>query len=139
MSTTQIKHKLAVLFLVGLITQPTWAGNPYQDDMAFAFGNTAVSGDVGDMALLSDQEMMATEGHFGFFGALGGLSIGLWTYGGHLVGGGAHSWSNALATIGGSTLGGAVGGPMAPLVRYSLSRMGAGLGLTTGWMNSHGW
>ena len=136
--STQIKHKFAVLFLIGLIAQPAWAGNPYQDDMAFAFGDAAMSGDLSGMALLSDQEMMATEGSFGFLGVLSGLGIGLWTYCGHLAGGGEPSWSSAIATIGGSTLGGAVGGPMAPFVRYSLSRMGGGLGFATGLMNSHG-
>ena len=60
----KIKHLFAVLLLVGFAAQPALAENFNQDDMAFAFGNVAVSSDLGDMALLSSQEMMETEGEF---------------------------------------------------------------------------
>ena len=68
-----IKRKLAALFLVGFMAQPIWAAGGYQDDMAFAFGNAAVSDGLGDVALLSDQEMMETEGHWGLWGAMAGF------------------------------------------------------------------
>ena len=62
----KIKHLFAVLLLVGFAAQPALAESFNQDDMAFAFGNSAVSNDLGDMALLSNQEMMETEGEWGF-------------------------------------------------------------------------
>ena len=60
----KIKHLFAVLLLVGFAAQPALAESFNQDDMAFAFGNVAVSSDLGDMALLSSQEMMETEGEW---------------------------------------------------------------------------
>ena len=60
----KIKHLFAVLLLAGFAAQPALAENFNQDDMAFAFGNAAVSSDLGDMALLSSQEMMETEGEW---------------------------------------------------------------------------
>ena len=58
----KIKHLFAVLLLAGFAAQPAFAESFNQDDMAFAFGNSAMSSDLGDMALLSNQEMMETEG-----------------------------------------------------------------------------
>lgn len=60
----KIKHLFAVLLLAGFAAQPALAESFSQDDMAFAFGNSAASSDLGDMALLSNQEMMETEGEF---------------------------------------------------------------------------
>ena len=62
----KIKHLFAVLLLAGFAAQPALAESFDQDDMAFAFGNAAVSSDLGYMALLSSQEMMETEGEWGF-------------------------------------------------------------------------
>ena len=62
----KIKHLFAVLLLVGFAAQPALAESFNQDDMAFAFGNSFVSSDLGDMALLSNQEMMETEGGVGW-------------------------------------------------------------------------
>ena len=58
----KIKHLFAVLLLAGFAAQPAFAESFNQDDMAFAFGNSAMSSDLDDMVLLSNQEMMETEG-----------------------------------------------------------------------------
>jgi len=58
----KIKHLFAVLLLAGFAAQPALAESFNQEDMAFAFGHSAISNDLGDMALLSNQEMMETEG-----------------------------------------------------------------------------
>ena len=135
-----IKRKLAALFLVGFMAQPIWAAGEYQDDMAFAFGNAAVSDGLGDVALLSDQEMMETEGHWGLWGAMAGFGVGSWWYGGYLAGGGQPSWTGALKTIGASTFVGAWGGPMASVARYyGASRTGAALSYGISSLESNGW
>lgn len=58
----KIKHLFIVLFLASFTLQPALAESFNKDDMAFAFGNSAVSNDLGEIALLSNQEMMETEG-----------------------------------------------------------------------------
>ena len=58
----KIKHLFAVLLLAGFAAQPALANSIYEQDLAFAFGGNAVSHDLGDIALLSSQEMMETEG-----------------------------------------------------------------------------
>lgn len=60
----KLKHLFAVLLLAGFAAQPALTGSLDQDDMAFAFDNSAVSSDLGEMALLSNQEMMETEGEW---------------------------------------------------------------------------
>lgn len=121
-----------------------------QQDLAFAFGedNTNFDGsslslaesfNQDDLALLSVQEMMATEGEWGPWGAIGGFGLGAWSYGGYLAGGGRFSWSGALGTIGGSTLAGAWGGPIGIARYYGASRTSASLGYGIGRFNSYGW
>jgi hypothetical protein len=52
-----------VLILAGFTAQYATAENFNQEDMAFAFGDSAVvASDFGQMDLLSSQEMMETEG-----------------------------------------------------------------------------
>jgi len=51
------------MLLAAFVAQPALATPLNNDDMAFAFGDTSsVSSDLGEMALLSDQEMKETEG-----------------------------------------------------------------------------
>ena len=69
----KIKHLFIVLFLASFTLQPALAESFNKDDMAFAFGNSAVSNDLGEMALLSNQEMMETQGNLApiYIGAIG--------------------------------------------------------------------
>ncbi len=60
----KIKHLFAVLLLAGFAAQPALANSIHEQDLAFAFGKTTVSHDLGDIALLSQQEMMETEGEW---------------------------------------------------------------------------
>ena len=57
----KIKHLFVVLLLACFAAQTTFAESLNQDDMAFAFG-TAEGIDLGEFALLSEQEMRETEG-----------------------------------------------------------------------------
>ena len=57
----------AGLILMVFAAHPALAENLEQDDLAFAFGDTVAAGDLGEMAFLSEREMMETEGEwFGF-------------------------------------------------------------------------
>ena len=60
----KIKQLFAALLIAGFATQTAFAESLNQDDMAFAFGNSSLNNDLGEIALLSDQEMMETEGEF---------------------------------------------------------------------------
>lgn len=60
----RLKHLVVILLLVGFVFQPALAEGLNQDDMAFAFGDSAMNSDLGEMALLSDQEMLKTEGEW---------------------------------------------------------------------------
>ena len=55
-----------IVRVVFLAVQPISAETLSQKDMAFAFSLPAISGDLGEIALLSNQEMMETEGEWGF-------------------------------------------------------------------------
>lgn len=60
---TKLKALLMAIILVGFAAQHAAAENLNQEDMAFAFGDSAaVTSDFGQLELLSSQEMMATEG-----------------------------------------------------------------------------
>ncbi len=61
---TKIKSVFMVLILAGFTAQYAAAENFNQEDMAFAFGDSAVTSDFGQMDLLSSQEMMETEGEW---------------------------------------------------------------------------
>jgi hypothetical protein len=62
---TKIKSLLMVLILAGFTAQYAAAESFNQEDMAFAFGDSAIAAsDFGQMDLLSSQEMVETEGEF---------------------------------------------------------------------------
>ena len=72
---TKIKYLLMILILAGFTAQYAAAENFNQQDMAFAFGDSAVAAsDFGQMDVLSSQEMMVTEGQVFWFGYLGYLA-----------------------------------------------------------------
>ncbi len=60
------------------MTQPAMADILDKDDMAFAFGNSPATSGLGEMALLSNQEMMETEGDLFWF-ALPLARAAIWT------------------------------------------------------------
>ncbi len=60
----RLKHLIVILLLAGFASQPALAEGLNQDDMAFAFGDSAVNSDWGEMAFLSDREMDETEGEW---------------------------------------------------------------------------
>ena len=62
----KIKHLFVVLLLACFAPQTAFAESLNQDDMAFAFG-TAEDIDLGEFALLSEQEMRETQGEWAFF------------------------------------------------------------------------
>lgn len=112
---------------------------PLQQDLAFAFGEDNTKLDNSSLSLLTEQEMMDTEGDWGPWGAFAGAGLGAWSYGGYLAGGGRFSWSGALGTIGGSTLAGAWGGPIGIARYYGASRTSALFSYGIGRFNSYGW
>ena len=60
---SKLKYTMLAMMLAVFVAQPVLASTLNNDDMAFAFGDSpAVSSDLGEMALLSDQEMKDTEG-----------------------------------------------------------------------------
>ncbi len=89
---SKLKYTLLAMMLAAFVAQPALASTLNNDDMAFAFGDSpAVSSDLGEMALLSDQEMRDTEGKWWFAPALVGGTFGSaayvwstpnWTWGG---------------------------------------------------------
>jgi len=67
---SKLKYTLLAMMLAAFVAQPALASTLNNDDMAFAFGDSpAVSSDLGEMALLSDQEMKDTEGEWVWFAA----------------------------------------------------------------------
>ena len=68
---TKIKSLFMVLILAGFTAQYATAESFNQEDMAFAFGDSAIAAsDFGQMDLLSSQEMMETEGQAIWFAPL---------------------------------------------------------------------
>ena len=64
---SKLKYTLLTILLAAFVAQPALASPLNNDDMAFAFGDSSsVSSDLGEMALLSDQEMKDTEGNWWF-------------------------------------------------------------------------
>lgn len=59
----KIKRSCAVALLTGLFTNSAFAENFNKQDMAFAFADSSLNHAMGDMALLSNQEMMETDGN----------------------------------------------------------------------------
>jgi hypothetical protein len=98
---TKMKSLFMVLILAGFTAQYATAEDFNQEDMAFAFGDSAVvASDFGQMDLLSSQEMMETEGEWFWF-----VSVGLrfttnpWVrhYANNFaLGYGVYSWANRM-------------------------------------------
>ena len=84
---TKIKLLFMALILAGFTAQYATAKSFNQEDMAFAFGDSAVvASDFGQMDLLSSQEMVATEGEVapifwvGYIGGVAGLDFAMQAY-----------------------------------------------------------
>ena len=121
------------------MAQPAMAG-VLDDDMAFAFGNSpTASSDLGEMALLSDQEMVATEGEFGPWGAVGGAGIGAWNYFGSSLGSGSFSATGLAYHVASGAAIGAVTGPIGLTRYYYGSRVSGAVGFGSGYGSSNGW
>ena len=137
----KVKYYRMVFILALFATPFVTADNIDQKDMTFIFGDIAIEqiSELDQMELLSSQEMIDTKGEYGPWGAIGGFGAGVWSYGGYLAGGGSYSWSGALATVGGSTLAGAWGGPVGIARYYGLSRTSSLFGFGVGRLNSYGW
>ena len=137
---TQIKSLLMISIMMVFATQHVAAENFSQQDMAFAFGDSAlVTSDFDQIELLSSQEMMATEGERGVPGAIFGAGFGVWAYGGYLAAGGQPSWSGAALNIGGGALAGAFGGPTGIARYYAATRSGSILGYAGGRLQYYGY
>ena len=125
-----LKHLLLTMILAVFMAQPAMAG-VLDDDMAFAFGNSpAASSDLGEMALLSDQEIVATEGALGPWGAVGGAGIGAISNIGYQLGSNSGwNWGSFGTAVGLGAMTGFTGGAAAwyvvPRVAFSGS-FGAG-------------
>ncbi len=82
---SKLKYTLLTILLAAFVAQPALASTLNNDDMAFAFGDTSsVSSDLGELALLSDQEMKETEGEWWplAYGAAWGLArASIWAAG----------------------------------------------------------
>ncbi len=93
----KIKHMLLVMVLAAFMVQPAVADILNDDDMAFAFGGSSAASNFGDMALLSHQEMMETEGEW-FPQYVGMIAAG------GIAGSAAYVWSTPNWTAGGAGL-----------------------------------
>lgn len=58
----KFKRYFAVVLLAGFTANSTFAESFNKQDIAFAFADSSLNHSIGDMALLSNQEMMETEG-----------------------------------------------------------------------------
>ena len=74
----KLKHLLLTMMLAVFMVQPAMANVLNNDDMAFAFAGTPASSDFGEMALLSHQEMVETEGDLFWF-VLPLARVAIWT------------------------------------------------------------
>ncbi|NLY65038.1 MAG: hypothetical protein GX070_08825 [Alcaligenaceae bacterium] len=127
-----MKKAIIATLLSGAISLPAFAanGNDLADaNLIFNMDNSQSM----ELAVLSSEEMKNTEGAFGPWGALSGLGIGAWSYGGYLAAGNSFNVRDAVLTIGGSTLAGAWGGPGLSAARYyGASRTGAAFSFGVG-------
>jgi len=136
---TKIKSLFMVLILAGFTAQYAAAESFNQEDMAFAFGDSAVvASDFGQMDLLSSQEMMETEGEYGLLGALFGGGLGAWNYLGYSLGSGRFSWSGLGYHVGGGAALGAIAGPMGMRTYYYSSRFAGAYGFGSGYGSRSG-
>ena len=92
-----------ILILAGFTAQYAAAETFNQEDMAFAFGDSAIAAsDFGQMDLLSSQEMMETEGEvfpFWAFGLALRFTANPWVrhYASNFaLGYGVYSWANRM-------------------------------------------
>lgn len=60
---TKLKAILMAIILAGFASQQAAAENFNDEEMAFAFGDSTIA-EFAEMVLLSNEEMMATEGNF---------------------------------------------------------------------------
>ena len=61
---TKLKAILMAIILAGFASQQAAAENFNDEEIAFAFGDSTIA-ESAEMVLLSNEEMMATEGNFG--------------------------------------------------------------------------
>ena len=61
---SKLKAILMAIVLAGFASQQAAAENFSEEEMAFAFGDATIA-ESAEMVLLSNEEMMATEGNFG--------------------------------------------------------------------------
>ena len=120
---SKIKYGFISMLLAVFVSHPVSASPLNNDDMKFAFGDSSAAySDLGEMALLSDQEMKETEGEW-------------WPY---YVGGGRNPWGFL-----GTALAGGAAGLWNPVRGYASGAAAFGTeftgGLVSGYVSSNGW
>ena len=110
-----------------------------QHDLAFAFGEDNTKLDNSSLSLLTEQEMMDTEGEWGPWGAFAGAGLGAWSYLGSSAGSGSFSWRRLAFQMGSGAAIGALSGPIGLGRYYHTSRAGGALGFTGGYGSRRGW
>jgi len=133
---SKMKYTFLSMLLAVFAAQPVLASPLNNDDMAFAFGDSfAVSSDMGEMALLSEQEMKETEGEWWpVVYRIGGGLAGMYGAGyGYLAGGGRDPYGFL-----GSAAAGFGGGLWSPVTGYRSAFTAFGGGFTGGAIGGYG-
>lgn len=125
---------VSLLVALAMVSTTTMASaNSLSDqDMGFAFGVTSQSQQV---STLSDSEMMATKGAYGWWGAAAGWTTAAYTYTGYAYGSNSWSWG----AFGRATTIGAISGfalPTPTAIGFAQrTAVGAAAGYSVGWSN----
>lgn len=128
----KLKYTFLSILLTVFIAQPTWASPLNDQDMAIAFTSSATSSDIGELALLSDEEMKETEGEWWpVYHGLGAL-IGMYSGGYGYLAAGGRDYRGFL----GSAFGGALTGAFSPVRSFSSAALAFGGGTTAGIWNA---
>lgn len=103
------------------------------DKMADHIFSETISGEI---QALSNEEMQATKGEWGFPSAVGGGILSGIGYGGSAIGSGSWSWPVFAGTVAGGAVSGFVGGPASWYYR-SRATFGLGVGMGIGSGNGY--
>lgn len=126
-----ISSLTALVFVFSM--QPVFASDLSNQDMYMAFGPEAVVPQ--QVAVLSESEMVATEGAYGWWGAAAGWATAAYSYYGASQGSGNWNWSN----FGQATTAGAIAGVVLPTPTAVQFGRNVGVGYAAGYASASLW
>lgn len=124
---SRIKYGFISMLLAVFAAQPVLASPLNNDDMEFAFGaSSAAYSDLGEMALLSDQEMKETEGEWWFLPVIGytAFGAGLGAYHSYRTTGG-FNWRDIGAGATAGFYASPMGRPFGTVGRFAMGSLGS--------------